>query len=108
MHAPKRKRHSQRLDLDKAREIRRLRNEEGMSVSEMAKLFGIPRSTVEQVLRGETWRETTLFPKRRPISQEQAAEIRRLAANNPGLSQERIGFLVGVSGWTVRKVLKAR
>ena len=108
MHAPKGKRPSQRLGLDKAREIRRLRKEEGMSVPEIAELFGIPRSTVGQVLRGETWRETTLFPKRRPITQEQAAEIRRLADNNPGLSQERIGFLAGVSATTVRMVLKAR
>jgi DNA invertase Pin-like site-specific DNA recombinase len=107
MHAPKRKKANQQLGLNSAREIRRLRKEEGMSVSEMAELFGIPESTVGQVLRGETWRETTLFPKRRPITQEQAAEIRRLADNNPGLSQERIGFLAGVSATTVRKVLKA-
>jgi hypothetical protein len=109
MHAPKR--HNQRLGFDKAREIRRLRSEKRVSARELAECYGVALSTIFQLLRGEIWREPTASPKRTPrgpISQEKTAEIRRLADNNPGLSLERIGFLTGVSGTTVRNVLKAR
>lgn len=100
----------EKLDMATAREIRRLRSEEGVSGRELAKRYGVEVSTVFQLLRGETWREPAVTRRpgrrRKALSDEEVAEIKRLRRSS-GLSQERIGFIVGVSAATVHKVLKS-
>jgi DNA-binding transcriptional regulator YiaG len=98
-----------KLDMATAREIRRIHSEEGVSAPELAKRYGVARSTMYQLLQGETWREPTA--RRRPaqrhksLSNEEIAEIKRL--RSLGLSHERIGFIVGVSATAVGKTLKS-
>ncbi len=98
-----------KLDLATAREIRRLHSEEGVGAPELAKRYGVALSTMYQLLRGETWREPieTLRParRRRALSDEEIAKIKHLRSS--GLSMERVGFIVGVSTATVRKVLES-
>ncbi len=103
----------EKLDMGLAREIRRLRSEEGVSARELAKRYGVEVSTVTQLLRGITWREPTVTRRpewrRKPLralSDQEVAEIKRLRRSS-GLSQVRIAFIVGVSEETVRKVLKS-
>jgi DNA-binding transcriptional regulator YiaG len=97
-----------KLDMATAREIRRIHSEEGLSAPELAKRYGVARSTMHQLLKGETWREPTA--RRRPahrvnsLSNEEIAEIKRL--HSLGLNQARIGVIVGVSATTVGKALK--
>jgi DNA-binding transcriptional regulator YiaG len=102
-----------KLDMGKAREIRRLHSEEGVSGRELAKRYGVEASTITQLLRGVTWREPPLARRpvwrRKPLralSDEEVAEIKRLRRSS-GLSHIRIAFIVGVSEDTVRKVLKS-
>ena len=98
-----------KLDMATAREIRRIHSQEGVSAPELAKRYGIARSTMYQLLQGETWREPTATrrqPQRRmTLSEEEIAKIKRL--HSLGLSQTRIGFIVGVSSTTVSKALKS-
>ena len=93
--------------MGKAREIRRLRSEEGVSARELAKRYGVEVSTITQLLRGVTWREPTVRrpARRKALSDEEVAEIKRLRRSF-GLSYERIGFIVGVSAATVSNALK--
>jgi DNA-binding transcriptional regulator YiaG len=93
-----------------AREIRRIHSQEGVSVPELAKRYGVSQGTMHQLLKGETWREPTAtrrppVQRRKALSNEEIAQIKRL--HSSGLSQVRIGFIVGVSSTTVGKVLKS-
>jgi DNA-binding XRE family transcriptional regulator len=92
-----------------AREIRRAHSQEGVSAPELAKRYGVARSTMYQLLQGATWRELTVTRKaprrRKALSDEETAKIKRL--HSLGLSQERIGFIVGISANTVLKALKS-
>jgi hypothetical protein len=98
-----------KLDMATAREIRRLHSEEGVSAPEVAKRYGVALSTIHELLKGEPWREP--IARRRPprrhkgLSDEEIAKIKRL--RSLGLSQVRIGILVGVPTAMVSKVLKS-
>lgn len=46
-----------RLGLDMARIIRRVHENSGMNVSELARCFGIPRTTAADVINNRVWRE---------------------------------------------------
>lgn len=45
-----------KLNPDKIREIRKIRNSKSMSQNETAKLFGISRGTLLKIERGQTWK----------------------------------------------------
>jgi DNA-binding XRE family transcriptional regulator len=98
-----------KLDMATAREIRRIHSEEGASAPELAKRYGVARSTMYQLLKGDLWPEPTVTRiqtrgRGKALSNEEIAEITRL--RSLGLNQARIGFIVGVSATTVGKALK--
>lgn len=49
------KRFNSRLTLEQVKEIRRLRADEGLLQSELAKMFSVGRSTISQILNRVTW-----------------------------------------------------
>jgi hypothetical protein len=96
-----------KLDMPTAREIRRIHSEEGVSVPELAKRYSVALSTMHELLSGATWREHAA-PRRPPqrrkgLSDEEIVKIKHL--HSLGLSQVRIGFMVGVSSTTVGRAL---
>lgn len=47
-----------KLDWEKAKEIRRLHTEEGVSGRQLGIMFGVNTQTINCLLRGETWKES--------------------------------------------------
>lgn len=124
-----------KLTREQVTEIRRLRSEEGMTLTALGQRFGVNHTLIGFIVRGEIWpeegqlRPVTVRPKRNtPVEQplvqpqkarsgevngnrrlgwEQVREIRCLAENGK-LSHEAIALRFGVHQTTVSHIVTGR
>src|ERR1700748_2564457 len=67
-------------------EARRLRREEGLSRSQLMKLFGVGNGTLSEWLRGTEAPEWTRRPRAKDDLRERAVELRREGATVPEIA----------------------
>jgi len=124
-----------KLTREQVREIRRLRSEEGLTLTALGQRFGVNHSMIGFIVRGEVWpeegdlRQPTIRPKRnvrveKPLTMPQKShrgesngnsrltwedvrEIRRLRAEE-GLTQAAIGARFGLHQANVSQILLGR
>lgn len=95
----------QKLDLDKAREIRRRRIEERLSMTELGNQYGVSSATINSILKDRHYQEAPDMRLRaiRNISDEQATEIKLL--NSKGISQCKLAKTFSVSRRAISYIL---
>jgi transposase len=81
-------RHDEKANEDPRRvEARRLRSEEGLSRSQIMKVFGVGNGTLSEWLRGVDPPEWTRRPRAKDEVREQAVELRRGGATVPEIAE---------------------